>query len=631
MNQNRIIERLDGKKIEPVLNASEFELELAPDPDNTAAEPVLKVNTVDFGFPESTTINDHNDAGKAGNGVGISEGMSYSISIDDGKGELLILDAYLVLTAASIRYSCDKITGIPIELRGQDDNLSRSSKLIKYDILFDQGKITASDYVQISYVISDKPDYRGAAIVTLTGFVVIVEIRRTGQDVLKIIAELASVLSAIAGILKGAIVGLGIIITIAAIIILLFKIADQLIQPVKYHASMLWLSLLEIGCKELGLTFQSTIFDDPFIKETVRLPAKFKSPEDPKLFGSFGFTVPNETETKGYYDGSFFDLLVETKSTFRAFITLTSDNRLILEGIDTRSKEPAFKMNPKIKMDTWGTNQEELIGDYSVRFLLDESDNNTSDNYEGTKTNAVTTAIRVKDKKSKLIDGEKEILLPFARGFRKTSLTPIEKSLSILVGALSNEINAVILVANIFISIRNSVVAALRRLAKSLKVIGINIKFNPTNIPPISFIQPDLFSNRIGMLLLSNDFFTTPKVLSLDISSTPRNTKVKLDNKDKWNSEFVYNKYHAGQSFVPSTRFPFGNQKRIFEAIQTGVCKEDLVLMINNRAIFAPDGRKAQAFSWKQKIRTGTNNIVYRVPYIENDNYMITITTPKGQ
>lgn len=631
MNQNRIVERLDGKIINSALNSSEFEIELAPDPENTDAEPVLKINTVDFLFEEATIVNDHNDAGAQGNGVGINEGLRYSVSIDDGKGELMVLDSYLVLSAASVSYSCDIITGIPIELRGQNDSLSRRSKLVKFDILFDQGKITADDYIQIPYVNSDLPDYRGAAIVTLTGFVVITEIRRMVQDIVKVIAEIASVISAISGVLKAVIVVLGIIITIATIIIFLFKIADQLIQPVKYHASMLWLDLLKIGCKELGLTFQSTIFDDPFIKDTVRLPAKFKSPENPKLFGSFGFTTPEETRTKGYYDGSFFELLAETKSTFRAFITLTSDNRLIIEGVDTTSKEPAFKMNPKIKMDEWGTNQEELIGDYSVELLIDESENNTSNNYEGTKTNAVTTYIRTKDPKSQLIDGVKNIALPFARGFRKTELTSIEKALSILVMAFSDEINAVILVANSVIDVYNNVVARISKLANRLGSIGINIKFNPKAIPTIEYIRPDLFSNRIGMLLLSQDFFTVTKVLSLDISNTPRNTKVKTSNQIGWGSANVYDRYHAGQSFVPSIRFPFGNQKRIFTALQTGVCKEDLVLMINNRSIFAPDGRKAQAFSWKQKIRTGNNEIVYRVPYIETTNLQITVTTRKGQ
>jgi len=631
MNENRIVHRLEGDIIQPTLNASEIEIELAPDPENTEAEPVVKVNTVDFGFPNATTINNHNDAGANGNGVGINEGMRYSMSIDDGKGELAILDSYLVLSASSVVYSCDSVRGVPTELRGQNDSLSRRAKLVKYDILFDEGKITASDYIQIPYINSDLPDYRGAAIVTLTGFVVIMEIRRMVNDILKVIAEISSVLSAIAGVLKAVIIVLGIIVTIAAIIIFLFKIADQLIQPVKYHASMLWKKLIEIGCKELGLTFQSTIFDDKFIEDTVRLPAKFKSPEDPKLFGSFGFTVPEETKTKGYYDGSLFDLLAETKTTFRAFITLTSDDRLILEGIDTESKEPAFKMNPKIKMDEWSTNQEELIADYEVSLLLDESDNNTSNNYYGTKTNAVTTHVKTNDPKSQLIDGKKTVPLPFSRGFRKIELTPIEKALSILVRAFSDEINAVILVANTLISLRNSIVSAISKVVKKLGTIGIKIKFNPKVIPLLNYIPPDLFSNRIGMLLLSQDFFSVPKVLSLDISSNPRNTKVKTSNIDKWNSDYIYNTYHAGQSFVPSDRFPFGNQKRIFTALQTGVCKEDLVLMINNRSIFAPDGRKAKAFSWKQKVRTGNNNIVYRVPHIETTNLKITVTTPQGQ
>ena len=631
MNQNRIIHRLDGLVVEPAINAAEVEIQLAPDPDNSEAEPVVKVNTVDFGFENTTTINDHNDAGAQGNGVGINEGMRYSMSIDDGKGELTILDSYLVLNASSVVYSCDSITGIPTELRGQNDSLSRRSKLVKYDALLSRGVFTTDDYIQIPYIISDLPDYRGAAIVTLTAFVILNEIRRMIQDILKVIADISGFLSAIAGILKAVIVVLAIIVTILVIIIFLFKIADQLMQPVKYHAAMLWRKLIDVACAELGLKFQSTIFDDPFIADTVRLPAKFKSPENPKLFGSFGFTIPEETRTKGYYDGSAFDLFVEMKTTFRGFFTLTSDDRLIFEGIGTTTKEPAFRMNPKIKMDKWQTNQDELIGDYEIEILLDSTDNNTSNNYEGTKTNAVTTAVRVKDKKSVLIDGKKTIALPYSRGFRKTSLTHIEQELSNFVKAFSRQINGIISIANRVISARNSIVSSIQKTLKKLGTIGIKIKFDPKIIPLISYIEPNLFSNRIGMLLLSNDFFSTPKVLALDISTTPRNTKVKTDNIDKWNTGYIYDTYHIGQSFVPSARFPFGNQKRIFKALQTGVCKEDLKLMINNRSIFAPDGRGAEAFSWNQKVRTSTNNIVYRIPYLETTNLKINVTTHLGQ
>ena len=112
----------------------------------------------------------------------------------------------------------------------------------------------------------------------------------------------------------------------------------------------------------------------------------------------------------------------------------------------------------------------------------------------------------------------------------------------------------------------------LSKIVKKLNQIGIKVRFKVKVIPLIKSVNPNLFDNRIGMLLLSTDFFQVAKLLSLDIATTPRNTKLKQLNASQWNSEYVYNKYHAGQSHVPSIEFPTGNQKREFKAVHPDVC-----------------------------------------------------------
>jgi hypothetical protein len=166
---------------------------------------------------------------------------------------------------------------------------------------------------------------------------------------------------------------------------------------------------------------------------------------------------------------------------------------------------------------------------------------------------------------------------------------------------------------------------------KKLGQIGIKIKFNPKTIPALKTVNPNLFDNRIGMMLLENDFFQVDKVLSLNISTSPRNTKIKSTNQSRWHSEYLVRNYHDGQSFVPSVKFPFGNQRTEFKGIQAKVCKDDLVLLLDNNHIFAPDGRSSELVAFKYKLKTGVSDITYRVPAIHTKNLVEIIRTPKGQ
>ena len=129
------------------------------------------------------------------------------------------------------------------------------------------------------------------------------------------------------------------------------------------------------------------------------------------------------------------------------------------------------------------------------------------------------------------------------------------------------------------------------------------------------------------MLSIENDFFTEAKIISLDINSDPRGTKIKSNNRSRWNTGYVYANYHTGQSHVPTKEFPFGNQKRGYTAINTKVCREDLIKVIDNSIIFAPNGERSELREFKHNIHTANSNISYWVPFISDPNLKIKITT----
>lgn len=634
MSISKVKYRLNGNNdTQPPINARKLKVELNPHPTNFNREPIFKVSSLDFEGQNVKDINEWIDKGARGEGVGNSEGMPFSVSLDDGDsdGELPLLDGYLVLNGAGTTYSCDFIKGMKVELRGKNLSLSKRSKSIRFDILFENGAFTTDDFIYLPYVDSSKPDYKTAAIITVTGVLILYQVRAMIQDVLKIIAEIASVLSAIAGILKAVTVAFGVVVTVGTIVVFVFKITDQLIQPVKYHAAMNWKRLLEIGCIELGYTFQSSIFDDPFVMDTVILPAKYKSFEDPKFFDSFGFVKPDIENTTGYYDGSFFELLQDTKTVFNAFINITTDNRLIIETIGTPTTEPAFRMNRNIKVDEHTTNAHELIASDGVELLTDTTDTNTLDNYEGTVTHAITTVNQIDDPKAMLLNGRNLVKIPFARGSIKKTLTRPEKRLSRIVKNHSGVINGLIIIVNIAISIRNLIVSKVQGFLKKLSTIGINIAFNPKVLPLVEYVTPDLFTNRIGMLLLSGDNFKEKKLIAINKASSPRGTKLKSNNESQWHSKYVFNKYHLGRSHVPTVRFPMGNQKRGYKAEGLKVCKNDLKLLVDNPIIFAPNGQQAKLISFESEIETGIASIKYEVGHVDNRNYRMVIVTPPKQ
>lgn len=631
----KVTYKIKDRKVQPPIDSRNVVIELRPNEVDSTGEPIISAATFNFAHEEATIINDYVEDGATGKDVGLYEGIPLNISVQDDNGSLEIFDGYLLTDGAEVVYSKESVENIKAELRGKIASLSKRSKTVVYSELVTKGVIIPTrDYVSIPYIINSIPNYKSAAIITLTLFVVANQARDIVKEIGKVTADIASVLSAIAGVLKVVILIAWIIIIIIQIIILINNIFDQLIQRVKYHSAMLWKKLLEIGCNELGYSFESTIFESDDFKDTVILPAKFEAFDDPtnKLF--LGFTKPEPTKTSGEYAGSFYDLLKDTKATFRAKITII-DNRLIIEPVSAPTQSPKYKL-PPLRRRRSKTNAYELISNYQLSFRQDETDANTKTDYTGVKVAALTVPMRVNDPKSVSLDtfggAANEVFIPFARGSRKFELTRIEKNFSTLLKAVVPAINVVIKVSNKVIEVRNKVVKKINKIVKKLKKIGIRIPFKAKEVPLLTYIDPDIIDNRIGMLMIEDDTFSEPKVISLDISTSPVNTKVKLLNSSIWNATSIYNSFHKGQSHEISAEFPTGNQERIYSNERFPLCKESAEEVISNSRIFTDDGLTARVISLKWNPTTGiAESIEYRLPQINTTNLKtILIEPPNG-
>ena len=587
------IHKLLGNKIEPPINARDLEIDIRFDPDDPHSIPTVELTSIDLSHKEAAIVNKHIED------FGIHTGLPYTHTVSNDTNSILLIDGYLDPAGQETVLGCDKILNIPVVQKKKNDWLVKQSQNVLMNILLSKGAFTTDDYIQVPYIVSTKPDKESAAIATITNFVIGQKMLEISRKIGEVINNMLSVLGAIGAILNLFVIILWVILVIAQIILFLMDIFDHLIQPIKYHAAMSWKQQLEICCEFIGLTFVSSIFDDDDYGDGVIMPAKPRTFIDAKNETALGFTIPDSTSAKGYYKKTFFELLQLTKTTFNAKIILNNDNELIIERVDAPT-DPATLTIPNLPLDDYRTNAHEIKGNYEVAFLDDLADNNTIDNYEGTTTNAITTTTSAGIPETQAIEGYLLRQIDLARATRKEGLTNIEKQFDQLFKDFPDQVNKVINAANKVTKARNQIMGKVTKLIKKLKIVGIKINFDPQPIPKLNNITPLSIQKRIGMLVLSNDFFQVDKVMSLDVSSDPSLTKLKVNNDTIWHSETLYNKFHVVQSHAITDEFPFGNQYRRYELDDFRLCLDDVIKIINNNLIFTTDGRQAkiEALTW---------------------------------
>jgi hypothetical protein len=576
----RDIFELDDRIIENPINHKDISIELNYDLNDPHAEATVTTTVWELEGEGANMVNERFDSGITG-GVGVGEGMPFKYSIQDDNSKVLVLDAFLNLASSEATYECDKVS-VPSKIRGGTDWLEESADTAEYNIIFSKGLITTNDWVQVPYAISTIPNNQDIAMLTISAFILGIEIVRSIKESGYLGAELAGFFTTIPAIVKLILF----IIYLVILIISLFKLINDLIraiiQPTKFHNGMKLITLLEKGAEFLGMGFYSSIFEnDEDWKNVVILPAKYRSFRDPKEKDLFGAFSPNNS--KGYYNGSFGGLLRAMITFFNAKINII-DNVVTLERVDTNPSQVNYKL-PPVEQKVKSHNFNEWNKTYNLRFVIDGSESNTVDNYEGTVTNVVPGAPVVNNKDMTGYGGAPiEKVIEFARGTRKTELTVPEAFFDTILKAFGPAVN------------------------QFEKVLIPQVK---SQIPSSGVI--DYFSSRIGMLVLEKDYFTTNKLIMYDIGNSPADNKVSLNNEVKVNTSYLYDNFHYVNSGVPTLDRPNANQWLRYETARVNFCKDDFLLVRNNNIIFDTMGREAKIETLKWNRFKGIAEITYRV------------------
>lgn len=619
---------LNGSKINPPKNWQELEIELNFDRDKDSAQSVVSINDWEFVRENSDYILKWINDGLT-TGPGIFEGIPFKLEIERNGQIENPFDGYLDLTELP-QLSCNRST-VKAKEREQIDWLNDIADSFTFEYLYKEtGEITNNDFVFVPYVINSVPDYKEAALMLISVFVIGEQITSSIEKIVELIAEMSNPFEATA-IIRAVLFIIYLTALIISIIKLIKDLIQMIIQPVKYHAGMRTKDLLRIGAAHLGLTFKSEIFEeDPFSKEII-IPPKYNNPVNLDDDRFLGFTIPNKTEQEGYYKGTFGDLLRAQKEKHNAKIVITSNNELYLVRNDYNVSQPQFQL-PDIRQPFFTTNANEFQSNYLVEFQTDLSDKNTIQEYQGTIYQIITQPKTYNNRDLVLMKGLKQVNIPFALAKRKESLSVPERIVKAFLDVFSGLINGLYAAVNGLIAVYNKIVKQINKIIKALGTIGINLSFE---IKPIKQLDKvDLaasIENRIGMMKIETDFFNIHKVLILDEGSQPKYNKIPIENKIFLSAKYLYANYHISNSFIPDTDRPFANQRIIKEFEKVPFCFDDYIAVKNSNMCFDADGGEAEIEYLKWNIYNQHADMRVRFKQLYTNNLTIIELEPNGR
>lgn len=624
---------LNGTNVEYPINYNELSIELNYDKDasfNTS----ISLQSIVWGVGDrfnggdaATILNNIRIAGVNG-GVGVFEGVPLLINIEHNGVTYTVFDGYVNLATAE--WECDTVTCDIVERKKTDwFNSLADSKDFEYmhDV---EGLIANADVIKVPYVLSSIPNNREAFLTIISLFVL-------GNALRNAIKDLKGSLEAMTG--SGGImfgeafrivtIVAYIVVLVASIVVTLKQLIDLLIQPIKYHTAMSERKLCEVGAASFGFSFASSILENTYNNSYI-IPEKYAHPIDVNSNGveilGIQTTSISVADDKGWYKGTFGDLLRALKEKYNGKV-IFDGNIMRLEREDYNPTNQNYIIPDVEDLESYKYNYEDFKANYIVRFNTDFNDKQTVDRYNGTEIKRFTSPLTVNNSDYVLTKDREERLVPFARGVRKTELTWVEETVKSFLSVIEGLVNTIISIINQIIDIIRNI---LNGITKLLKLIGIN-----PNLPSINNISPlnltGLITDRIGMLLMENDFIQVPKNIILDVSSNARYTKVSTLDSSLHDAEYLYNNYHKLRSFTPSTEFPNANQYIQRQAIEVPFCFDDYELVRNSNIIQNADLKNGRALSIKWNVFRQVADIDYEINELYTTNLKDTISKQNGR
>tara|TARA_R110000824_G_scaffold399673_1_gene605457 strand:- start:1392 stop:3506 length:2115 start_codon:yes stop_codon:yes gene_type:complete len=659
--------------------------------DSDAPDARVTINEWEWIRENSDTINSWIADGLTG-GVGIFEGIPFRIELGKSGTIEQLYNGYLDLSTSQIE--CNQVTATAKERLGID-YINDIADSFSFEYLNTKAKLGSNGqtmlpftdrYVYVPYVISTVPSAQEAILAAVSLITLLIELQNALTSLLKHISGIATF--SWSDLFKIVIHVAYIAFLFATIIRVIQDLFNAIIQPVKFHAGMKIKDLCEIGSDWMGFDFASeTILELEEFADLVLLPQKYNMPLNDDIDFIQGFTNVasisqqatgsnqiGQNEENGYYNGTFGQLLRDLKTMFNAKVIiddagLNGRPTLRLERIDYSTSENLYNLPPIDNNDAYRFNVNDFKANYLVEFSLDSAEKNTFLEYSGTVYQSTAKPITIDNADLVIMKGLNSVAIPYALGKRKETLTvpekvllPIINEIEQIINSISLLINGVVFTAwvagNVMLTQINNIIDAVNGLPGGTDIPNIdpNLLGDISELPFVDINNTAGDPNeRIGMLLIENDFINVPKIIKLNTvaeQSTPpvitgtvlgfqfsfseylefganvlysdidyKANILNVDNATILSAENIYKKFHYINSFVPTDVSDtddnpltpqLHNQWKLYEFENVPFCFEDYLKVKNdNKIIFVDKFGLVEGIEWN--IFNETAKITFRV------------------
>lgn len=614
-----IKEYINGIQVNDSNNIKELEIELNFDNDNNRE--AVSLTNFEFGVGDGRFTNDSytilkkvlNDGFNGG--VGVVEGVPFSVELDNQRGVTKeLIQGYIDLWSAEYSNGTIKALVVP---EGGIDWLNDKVDSFSFEYLESIGLITSANYVDVPYCINKKNYTIDYFICILTIYFVTDKIQEQINKLKEIVASLSNPFEATA-IVRLVLLVLYIVVLISSLVSLVLQLFNMVIQPVKYLKAMYTKDLLEIGFSHLGLTFVSSIYQHFPYNQEVIIPEVYNVSS---LSGVIG-NISTNNSNNGYFKGNFGEFLRTLKTKFNAKI-LINNGVVYFEKYDFTLSSPIYQLPDLLDSRyEYQLNKDEFKSNYIVSFAIDSNDKNTINEYTGTSVQVVQSPIVTNNTKMSLTKGLFEQRIGFALGKKKTELNAMEEILNVFFQTTGAILDVLIEAVNLAISAVNALIDILNDILDVLEWFGIDLGFDIPNVPRITLTGfSNLIENRIGMLVMENDFVEVPKNILIDSDG-----KIMNGNETYLSAEYLYDNFHYFQTFVGGQ-----NQYLLKTFDKINFTFSDFEKVLNNNRIFDGQGNEAILLSLKYNPYNETANGTFKVKTLYLTNLKETKILPNGK
>jgi hypothetical protein len=434
--------------------------------------------------------------------------LKYEIEFVD-KNETLLVERYLDMK--SYEHEKEKnYVKIGFLKNIDEQNIKELAKTINFE--------SFTGYQNIPYVTSSIPDNNEILLLFFATSYITFELVKVIIDLSKNGAETATVIGAGSGI-TGAIANAIKIATLSVNAVLLInRIIKLTIQPIKYKRFAYVRDLIDYGARQIGFVNGSNTFfhSNPHFRNSIIVCKSFFNPSTDND-GLRGF-VNSNSNILDVYDKTFEALISECQRVFKLlkFQQSNDGTQLILdlEDIPITASYQIANYSNVVHSD----NSDSLAANLHLSFSTDINDLNTIDFYEGTTYTVQTLRTSIVPVQRNLLTGLEDITSVWCRAIDKRKLTIPEKIVSAFLKAIQKVLDTLFDILDVVIDGINAVIKVLNKI---LNFLGLKWKIPTLDKPN----RPDFgnaIENRIGMMVLSNDFLANEKFAVINPNDKPK-------------------------------------------------------------------------------------------------------------